>query len=87
MNAFRILAYVLLGLALALFGADVVTSLEAQQVTLRATRAILSLFGLDLGVQEGGWFARVGNFLLATPLWASLATLGALMVLILRPPR
>ena len=87
MNVLRVVAYVLLALALALFGADVVTSLEAQTLTLRATRAILALFGLEAGVQEGGAIARFSNFLLAAPLWALLGAVGGLMVLILRPIR
>ena len=87
MTVLRVLAYILLGLALALFGADLVTSLEAQEVTLRSTRAILARCGPEVGVQEGGTLARVANFLLAVPLWALLAVLGTLMVLILRPIR
>jgi hypothetical protein len=48
MAAFRILAWILVAIAIALLGADGVSSLESGEPVMRSTEMVLSLFGIGI---------------------------------------
>lgn len=85
MNALRILAWILVGLGIALIGADAISTLEAGVPVLRTTQEILALLGLDVGLAKGGGIGRVLNFFLTVPLWAMIGLLGIVLTLMFRP--
>ena len=85
MGILRIVAWVLVGLAIALVGADGVSTLEAGTPQVRTTAEIIGLFGPDVGLLDGGGAARTANFFLAAPLWALLGVVGIVLTLVLRP--
>jgi hypothetical protein len=85
MGILRIVSWVLLGLGIALLGADGISTLEAGQPVIRTTAEIISLVGPDVGLAEGGGMAKTANFFLAAPLWALLGGLGLILTLVFRP--
>ena len=85
MTILRILAWVLVGLAIALIGADGVSTLEAGTPQVRTTAEVVSLLGPDVGLLGGGGAAKVANVFLAAPLWAVLGVIGVVLTLVLRP--
>ena len=78
MAAFRILAWVLVALALMLIGADGVSTLEAGEPVVRTAAEIAGLFGLELTVPDGG----VGKFFLDAPLWMLIGVPGLILTLV-----
>ena len=84
MVALRITAWVLVGLAIALLGADGVSTLEAGLPVIRTTQEVLSLLGLDIALLEGG-IGKPVNFLLTLPLWAVFGVVGVVLTLVFRP--
>ena len=88
MTAFRFIAWVLVALAVALLGADAVSSLEKGVPVIRTTGTILSLFGVDgQGVADvaPGPVAQAIVTLLGVPLWAVIGLIGVVLTLVFRP--
>ena len=85
MGFLRILSWILVGLAIALIGADGVSTLEAGTPQVRTTAEIVGLFGPEVGLLDGGGVAKVANFFLAAPLWALLGVAGIVLTLVFRP--
>ena len=85
MGILRIASWILVGLAIALIGADGVTTLEAGTPQVRTTAEIIGLFGPDVGLVDGGGIAKAANFFLAAPLWAILGLIGVVLTLVFRP--
>ncbi len=84
MALFRFLAWLVLALAIALLGADAMSSLENGEPVLRSTGEILELVGLSLDGGEGDAPGILGT-VLSLPLWAVFGLLGVILVLIFRP--
>ena len=85
MGILRIVAWVLVGLAIALVGADGISTLEAGTPQVRTTAEIIGLFGPEVGLIEGGGAGKAVNFFLAAPLWALLGVVGIVLTLVFRP--
>ncbi len=87
MFVFRAIAWLFVALAIALLGADAITSLE-DGLTLRTTGDILMLFGLDaaaLADSAPGAVAPVAGALVNFFPWAILGAIGLLLTLVFRP--
>lgn len=88
MAAFRIIAWVLVAVAIALLGADGVSSLEAGEPVMRSTQMVLSLFGIDGAAlvenSPGGVSQAIGT-IMGLPLWGVIGVIGVVMTLIFRP--
>ncbi len=85
MAILRILAWLLVGLALMLLGADAIATLESGVPEVRTTAEVIALFGPELDYLEGGGIGKVANFLLAAPLWAIVGIVGVVLTLVFRP--
>ena len=88
MAAFRLIAWMMIALAIALLGADAVSSLENGEMVMRSTGEILGLAGVDSVAVSDGAPAGVGKALgtvFDLPLWAVLGALGVILTLIFRP--
>jgi len=88
MAAFRFLAWVLVAVAVALLGADGVSSLEQGEPVMRTTAEILGLLGVDgIAIAEnspGGLSQALGT-VMNLPLWALLGLIGIVLTLVFRP--
>ena len=88
MAAFRIIAWVLVAVAIALLGADGVSSLETGEPFIRSTEFVLGLIGIDGGAlvenSPGGISQAIGT-IMGLPLWGVLGIIGVVMTLIFRP--
>jgi len=83
MKSLRASAWVFIAAALALLGADIVSSLEQSEPVVRSTREILNLLpGVSMEPGSGPGWLRVMTDL---PLWAVLGILGLLATLLVRP--
>ncbi len=88
MAAFRFIAWVLVALAVALLGADGVSSLESGEPVMRSTADILNMFGLDgaaLVDNAPGGVSQALGAVLGLPLWGVLGVIGVVLTLIFRP--
>ena len=90
MAAFRFIAWILVALAIALLGADAVSSLEDGEPKIRTTAEILQTVGVlkdGDGAAAGapGGVARALTTVLSLPLWAVLGLIGLILTLIFRP--
>ena len=88
MAAFRFIAWVLVAIAVALLGADGVSSLESGEPVMRSTADVLALFGLDgAGIVENapGGVSQALGAVLGVPLWGVLGVIGIVLTLIFRP--
>jgi hypothetical protein len=88
MAAFRFIAWLLVALAVALLGADAVSSLEEGKPVVRTTASVLSLFGVNgQGVADvaPGGISQAINTLLGVPLWAVIGLIGVVLTLVFRP--
>ncbi len=88
MAAFRFIAWVLVALAVALLGADGVSSLESGEPVMRSTADILAMFGLDganLVENSPGGVSQALGAVLGLPLWGVLGVIGVVLTLIFRP--
>jgi hypothetical protein len=88
MAAFRFIAWVLVSVAVALLGADAISSLEHGEPVVRTTAEILGLFGLNAqGVVDAspGGVAKALSTLMNLPLWAVVGIIGVVLTLIFRP--
>lgn len=88
MAAFRVIAWVLVAVAIALLGADGVSSLESGEPTMRSTETVLSLIGIDgaaLAANSPGGVSQAINTIMGLPLWGVLGVIGVVLTLIFRP--
>lgn len=88
MAAFRFIAWVLVALAIALLGADGVTSLENGEPVMRTTETVLGLIGLNgdaiVNSSPGGVAQALGT-VMSLPLWAVIGLIGVVLTLVFRP--
>ena len=88
MAAFRFLAWFMVAIAIALLGADAVTSLEAGEPVTRTTAEILGLAGVDAASivknSPGGVSSALGA-VFDLPLWSIVGLIGVILILIFRP--
>ncbi|NWG47037.1 MAG: hypothetical protein HXY25_10900 [Alphaproteobacteria bacterium] len=90
MIVFRVLALILIALALMLLGADALNSLESRAVTLRETAELWAMIHAgSLDWVEGwiagdapAWAAVPIDFILKVPAWAVTGVLGVLFALL-----
>ena len=88
MAAFRFIAWVLLALAIALLGADGVSSLETGEPVMRTTEQIMALLGVDGGAIAENSPSGVDQALstiMGLPFWAPIGLLGVVLTLVFRP--
>ncbi|MEO1137575.1 MAG: hypothetical protein AAFW68_13375 [Pseudomonadota bacterium] len=88
MAAFRVIAWVLVAVAIALLGADGVSSLESGEPVMRSTEMVLSLIGIDggaLAANSPGGVSQAINTIMGLPLWGVLGVIGVVLTLIFRP--
>ncbi|MFN3959825.1 MAG: hypothetical protein ACK4NP_07925 [Parvularculaceae bacterium] len=88
MAAFRFISWILVALALALLGADAVSSLEAGEPVIRTSGEVLALIGINapaVAENSPGGMAKALSTLFNLPLWAVLGLVGVVMTLIFRP--
>jgi len=90
MVIFRVISLIIISGALMLLGADALSSLEQNQMTLRSTAEVLNLVGQDSGavqsLLEGSVPAAspVIAQTMAAPAWVPLGILGMILALIFR---
>lgn len=88
MAAFRFIAWVLVAVAIALLGADGVSSLETGAPVMRTTETILELIGLNGAMivenAPGGVSQALGT-IMSLPLWAVIGLIGVVLTLVFRP--
>lgn len=88
MAAFRFIAWVLVSVAVALLGADAVSSLEHGEPVVRTGAEVLGLFGVNAqGVVDAapGGLANALATLFGLPFWAVIGIIGVVLTLIFRP--
>ncbi|MFN0023772.1 MAG: hypothetical protein ACKVS5_07730 [Parvularculaceae bacterium] len=88
MAAFRFVSWILVAAALALLGADAVSSMEAGEPVIRTSGEVLALIGINgpsVAENTPGGMAKALMTLLNLPLWAVLGLIGVVMTLIFRP--
>ncbi len=88
MAAFRFFSWILVAAALALLGADAVSSMEAGEPVIRTSGEVLALIGVNgpqVAENSPGGMAKALMTLLNLPLWAVLGLVGVVMTLIFRP--
>ncbi len=88
MAAFRILAWVFVAVAIALLGADGVTSLETGEPVMRSTEFVLGLIGINgaaLAENSPGGISQAVSTIMGLPLWGVIGVIGVVMTLIFRP--
>jgi len=88
MTVFRFIAWVFVGIAIALLGADGISSLEQKEPVIRSTAEVLALFGLDgYAVAEAspGGIKQALTTVMGVPLWSIIGLIGIVLTLIFRP--
>ncbi|MEO0398431.1 MAG: hypothetical protein AAF224_03285 [Pseudomonadota bacterium] len=88
MAIFRLLAWILVALGIALLGADAISSLESGVPVIRTTADMLALGGVDASAAAATAPSGVANVLetvLGLPLWAVLGLIGLVLTLVFRP--
>ena len=88
MAAFRVVAWVLVAVAIALLGADGISSLESGEPVMRSTESVLSLIGIDGGAlaeHSPGGVSQALSTIMGLPLWGVIGVIGVVMTLIFRP--
>lgn len=88
MAAFRFIAWVLVAFAIALLGADGVSSLESGEPVMRTTEQILSLIGVNgalLTENSPGGVSQALGTIMSLPLWAVVGLIGVVLTLVFRP--
>lgn len=88
MAAFRFIAWVLVALAVALLGADGVSSLETGEPVMRTTEQIMALFGIDGGAiaeNSPGGIAQALSTIMSLPFWAPIGLVGIVLALVFKP--
>lgn len=86
MKTLRIIAWTMIALALALVGADLVSSLELGQPVVRTTREILNLIP-GIAIDPLGTSGVLGmiNLVIDLPLWAIVGLIGLAATILVRP--
>jgi hypothetical protein len=88
MAAFRFIAWLLVSIAVALLGADAVSSLEQGHPVVRTTAEILGLININAaGIVENspGAIAKALHTLIELPLWSIVGLIGVVLTLVFRP--
>lgn len=88
MAAFRFIAWVMVALAVALLGADGVTSLETGEPVMRTTSDVLALIGVNgdaVAENSPGGLSGALSTVLKLPLWGVIGVIGVVLTLIFRP--
>ena len=88
MAVFRLIAWILVALAVALLGADAVTSLETGSPVMRSTADILNLIGINgenLIENAPGGVSQALDAVFGLPLWGVFGIIGVVLTLIFRP--
>ncbi|MEZ5920918.1 MAG: hypothetical protein R3C60_06150 [Parvularculaceae bacterium] len=88
MAAFRLVSWVLVAIAIALLGADAISSMEAGEPVIRTSGEVLGLIGINgpaIAANAPGGVAKAITTLLNLPLWAVVGLIGVIMTLIFRP--
>ena len=88
MAAFRFIAWILVAFAIALLGADAVSSLENGAPSIRSTADIFLLFGVDgaaLAEAAPGGASKAIGTLMGLPLWGVVGLIGVVLTLVFRP--
>ncbi len=88
MAAFRFFAWVLVALAIALLGADGVSSLESGEPVMRTTESVLALIGVNAGAladNAPGGVSQAISTIMGLPLWGVIGVIGVVLTLIFRP--
>lgn len=88
MAAFRFLAWTLVAMAIALLGADAISSLETGEPVIRSTASILGIFGVNgLAMADAapGGVAQAIKTVMGVPLWAVVGIIGLVLTLVFRP--
>jgi len=88
MAAFRIIAWLMVAIAIALLGADGVSSLETGEPVMRSTATILGYFGVNgVAIVENspGGVAQALGTIMGLPLWGVFGVIGVVLTLIFRP--
>lgn len=88
MAAFRFIAWVLVALAIALLGADGVSSLESGEPVMRTTESILGLVGVNgpaLVENSPGGVSQALGTIMGLPLWGVIGIIGIVLTLVFRP--
>ena len=88
MAAFRFFAWLLVSAAVALLGADAVSSLEQGTPVVRTSAEVLGLIGVNAqGIVDAspGGVAKALATLMSLPLWAVAGLIGVVLTLIFRP--
>lgn len=88
MAAFRFIAWVMVAIAIALLGADAVSSLETGEPVMRSTQTVLEMIGINgAAITEsspGGVSQAIGT-VMGLPLWGVVGVIGIVLTLIFRP--
>lgn len=85
---FRFFAWLIVGLALMLLGADIISAIEDEAVDFRTMSELFGLFGLNAGgwVEAAPGGARAAlDALMKVPGWAVFGVVGVLLALLFRP--
>ncbi|MEO1658233.1 MAG: hypothetical protein AAFR65_10950 [Pseudomonadota bacterium] len=86
MKTLRMTAWTFVALALALVGADLVSTLETGEPVIRTTREVLNLIpGVAIEPLGTSGAAGVANLALDFPLWGVLGLVGVLVTFVVRP--
>ncbi len=88
MAAFRFIAWVLVAIAVALLGADGISSMENGEPVMRTTAEILGLVGIDgisLAENSPGGLSQALGTVMNLPLWAVIGVIGVVLTLVFRP--
>ncbi len=86
MKSLRIAAWIFVALALALLGADLISSLEMGQPVVRTTREILNLLpGVNIGNLDTSGAVGLVKLVIDLPLWAVIGVLGLAATILVKP--
>ena len=88
MAGVRFASWILVAIAVALLGADAVSSMEAGEPVIRTSAEVLGLVGVNgpaVAENSPGGLAKALATLMKLPLWAVLGAIGVVMTLIFRP--
>lgn len=88
MAGVRFASWILVAIAIALLGADAVSSMEAGEPVVRTSAEVLGLVGVNgpaVAENSPGGLAKALATLMKLPLWAVLGAIGVVMTLIFRP--
>lgn len=88
MAGLRFASWILVALAIALLGADAISSMESGEPVIRTSADVLGLVGVNgpaVAENSPGGLAKALATVMNLPLWAVLGAIGVVMTLIFRP--